>query len=93
MNWLTDDNKRYIEDFRNEFEFYQGIGSQEFERRGDILIVTTNPDSLELILKENHINISGSSVGLKGDTTELYLSEKFRKGLEQLNIKMYPKRR
>jgi len=89
LNWLTDDSKRYIEDFRNEFEFYQGNGSHEFEPKRDLLILTTNSDSLELILRENHINISGSSTGARGDTTEIYLSEKFRKGLRQLNIKTY----
>ena len=90
LNWLTESNKEYLATFRNEFEYYQGNGSLEFEPQKDILIKTTNPDSLELTLKENHINISGSSSRGGNDTTEIYISEKFRRGVERLKIKTHP---
>lgn len=90
FNWLTESNKKYIETFRNEFEFYQGNGSLEFDPKRDILINTTNSDSLKSILKENHINISGSSSSNGNDTTEIYVSEKYRIGINKLNIKTHP---
>ena len=90
LNWLTESNKEYIETFRNEFEFYQGNGALEFNPKRNILIKTTNSDSLKSILKENHINISGSSSSNGNDTTEIYLSEKYRVGINKLNIKTYP---
>ena len=90
LGWLTQSNKDYVATFRNEFEYYQGNGSLEFEPQRDILIKTTNHDSLELILKENHINISGTSSSGGNDTTEIYISEKFRKGVEKLKIKTHP---
>lgn len=90
LNWLTESNKEYIETFRNEFEFYQGNGALEFDPKRDILIKTTNSDSLELVLRENHINISGSSSSNRNDTTEIYLSEKYRNGINKLNIKTHP---
>tara|TARA_R110000822_G_scaffold81349_1_gene193319 strand:- start:145 stop:930 length:786 start_codon:yes stop_codon:yes gene_type:complete len=90
LNWLTESNKEYITTFRNEFEFYQGNGTLEFDPKRDILIKTTNSDSLKSILKENHINISGSSSSNGNDTTEIYLSEKYRTGINKLNIKTHP---
>ena len=90
LNWLTESNKEYITTFRNEFEFYQGNGSLEFDPKRDILIKTTNADSLKSVLKENHINISGSSWSNGNDTTEIYLSEKYRIGINKLNIKTHP---
>ena len=90
LDWLTKINKEYLETFRNEFEFYQGNGTLEFDLKRDILIKTTNSDSLELILRENHINISGSSSSNGNDTTEIYLSEKYRTEINKLNIKTYP---
>lgn len=89
FNWLTESNKEYISTFRNEFEYYQGKGSLEFDPKRDILILTTSPDSLELVLKENHINISGRSSVNREDTTEIYLSEKYRSVINKLNIKTY----
>ncbi|MDR6300930.1 tetratricopeptide repeat protein [Mesonia maritima] len=90
MPWLTASNKEYLETFRNEFEFYQGNGTLEFDPKRDILIKTTNSDSLKSILKENHINISGSSSSNGNDTTEIYLSKKYRTGINKLNIKTHP---
>ena len=93
LNWLTESNKEYLETFRNEFEFYQGNGSLEFEPKRDVLIKTTNMDSLELVLKRNHINISGSNSTNGNDSTEVYVSEKYRNGIERLNIKTHPNSR
>lgn len=90
LDWITESNKEYLETFRNEFEFYQGNGTLEFDPKRDILIKTTNSDSLELILRKNHINISGSSSSNGNDTTEIYLSEKYRTGINKLNIKTHP---
>ena len=90
LDWLNDDNKRYIEDFRNEFEFYKGNGSQEFEPKQDYVILTTDPYSLEQLLRNNHINISGSSSGSRVDTSEIYISAKFKEATEKLKIKTYP---
>ena len=90
LNWLTESNKEYLETFRNEFEFYQGNGTLEFDPKRDILIKTTNSDSLQVVLRENHINISGSSSNNGNDTTEIYLSEKYRTGINKLNIKTHP---
>ncbi|MCQ0111217.1 tetratricopeptide repeat protein [Zhouia amylolytica] len=90
LDWLTDSNKEYLETFRNEFEFYEGNGTLEFDPKRDILIKTTNSDSLKLVLRENHINISGSSSSNGNDTTEIYLSEKYRTGINKLNIKTHP---
>jgi len=90
LEWMTESNKEFLEIFRNEIEYYQGEGTLEFDPKRDILILTTRPDSLELVLKENHINISGSSSGGRNDTTEIYLSEKYRSGLNRLNIKTHP---
>lgn len=90
LDWLTESNKEYLETFRNEFEFYQGNGTLEFDPKRDILIKTTNSDSLEFVLGENHINISGNSSSNGNDTTEIYLSEKYRTGINKLNIKTYP---
>lgn len=89
-DWLTESNKEYLETFRNEFEFYQGNGTLEFDPKRDILIKTTNSDSLQVVLRENHINISGSSSNNGNDTTEIYLSEKYRTGINKLNIKTHP---
>ncbi|NRA93788.1 MAG: hypothetical protein HRU26_14125 [Psychroserpens sp.] len=90
MDWLTESNKEYLETFRNEFEFYQGNGILEFDPKRDILIKTTNSDSLEIILRENHINIAGNSSSSGNDTTEIYLSEKYRTGINKLKIKTHP---
>ena len=90
LSWLTESNKEYVATFRNEFEYFQNNGSLEFEPQQDILIKTTNPDSLELILKENHINVSGSSSSGGSDTTKIYISEKYRRGVEKLKIKTHP---
>jgi tetratricopeptide (TPR) repeat protein len=91
LEWLTENNKEHISTFRNEFEYYQGNGTLEFDPKNDITLKTVNPDSLKSILKENHINISGSSwkgLGNEIDTTEIYISEKYRTGIERLNIKI-----
>ena len=93
LDWLTESNKEYLETFRNEFEFYKGNGSFEFEPKRDILIKTTNIDSLKLVLKNNHINISGSNSTNGNDTVEVYVSEKYRNGIERLNIKTHPNSR
>lgn len=90
LRWLTEKNIEYLETFRNEFEYYQGNANFEFEPKRDIMIKTTNSDSLELVLKENHINTAGSSSSSGRDTTELFVSEKYRKGIEKLNIKTHP---
>ncbi|WP_296315560.1 tetratricopeptide repeat protein [Winogradskyella sp. UBA3174] len=90
LDWLSESNKKYLTTFRNEFEYYQGNGTLEFNPKNDIIIKTTNSDSIESILKENHINISGSSSNNGNDTTEIYISEKYRKGIEKLNRKNAP---
>src|SRR5690606_20230262 len=78
LDWLSYNHRDLLEFFRNEFEYYQGNGNSELDDpKNDITIKTTNPDSLKIVLKENHINISGSSSGRK-DTTEIYFSEKYR---------------
>lgn len=93
LNWLSATNKEYLTTFRNEFEHYQDNGSLEFQPERDILIKTTNSDSLKLILEENHINISGSHSSNGNDTIEIYFSEKYRRGIEKLNIKTHPNTR
>lgn len=90
LEWMTESNKENLEIFRNEIEYYQGEGALDLDPKRDILILTTRPDSLEVVLKENHINITGSGFGGRNDTTEIYLSEKYRIGLDRLNIKTHP---
>ncbi|GGB68557.1 hypothetical protein GCM10007424_05720 [Flavobacterium suaedae] len=80
LDWLSENNIMYIEQIRNEIEYYRGIRFDDFSYSNDITICTTNVDSLEKVLHQNHINSSGSSSG------EIYISEKYRKGLEKLNI-------
>ncbi len=80
LGWLSENNIMYIEQIRNEIEYYRDIRFDDFSFSNDITICTTNVDSLEKILYKNHINSSGSSTG------KIYISEKYRKGLEKLNI-------
>lgn len=90
LDWLTESNMDYIETFRNEIEYYQGNGFLEFDPQKDLLVMTTNPDSLKRIFKENHINISGSSSSNRNDTTFIYLSAKYKIGIDKLNLKTCP---
>ncbi|WP_397362261.1 tetratricopeptide repeat protein [Olleya sp. R77988] len=86
--WLTESNKEYLETFRNEFEFYQGNGSMEFENKTEITICTKNIDSLKRILKKHHINTSGSSSPIgKNKLAELRVNDKYRSGIEKLGLK------
>ena len=86
--WLTESNKEYLETFRNEFEFYQGNGAMEFENKTEIKICTKNIDSLERILKKNHINTSGSSSPIgKNKFGKIRVNDKYRSGIEKLGIK------
>ncbi len=88
LEWLTEANKDYLETFRNEFEFYQGDGALEFQNEKEFRICTKNIDSLKQILKENHINISGSSspIGIS-EFGEIRVNEKFRSKIEKLELK------
>lgn len=97
LDWLTENNKEYLETFRNEFEFYQGNGNADFNFSNDLTLQTTNADSLELLLKNNHINTSGSGSrnmistnDFKNDTVEIYVDEKYKEAIHQLGIKTYP---
>ena len=88
IDWMTYNNKQYVETFRNEFEFYEGNGRKDLEPSRDLVFKTTNPDSIKALLKQNHINIAGTySKG--SDSTDVYVSQKFKSGLEKLNIKAY----
>ena len=88
FDWLTNNNKEFLETFRNEFEFYQGNGALDFQNEKIIKICTTNLDSLKQILSRNHINISGSSSPIgKNERAEIRIKEKYRSGIEVLGIK------
>ncbi|WP_299016466.1 tetratricopeptide repeat protein [uncultured Polaribacter sp.] len=88
FDWLTENNKEYLETFRNEFEFYQGNGALEFENKTEIRICTKNTDSLKTLLRNNHINISGGSNPIgKNKLSELRINSKFRSAIEKLGIK------
>ena len=93
LDWLTDNNREYLESFRNEFEFYQGGGSAEFDSEDRLYIKTTNADSLISILKKHHINVSGSvsvsGSSFKNDTTELFVSKKYIEAINKLGIKVF----
>lgn len=93
LDWLTENNREYLESFRNEFEFYQGGGNAEFDSEDRLYIKTTNADSLISILKNNHINVSGSvsvsNNNFKNDTTELFVSKKYADAIYKLGIKVY----
>ncbi len=86
LAWLTKQNVEYLETFRNEFEYYQGGGYREFDFPRDIEICTKNIDSLQRILKKNHINTSGSNstVGQYGGS--VFVAKKFETGLESLRL-------
>lgn len=79
--------KENIEILRNEFEYYQDNGSLEFGPKKDILIKTTNSDSLELVFKENPVNISGIISSNGNETIKIYVSVKYRIEINKLNIK------
>ena len=88
FEWLNKSDKEHLETFRNEFEYYEGNGELGFQNKKVIKICTKNVDSLEQILKENHINISGSSSSLgRNKTAEIRVNEKYRSGIEMLGIK------
>ncbi|WLD23989.1 tetratricopeptide repeat protein [Flavobacterium dauae] len=93
LNWLTENNIEHLEFFRNEFEFYQGSGSAEFDSEDEVYIKTTNTDSLISILKKNHINVSGSvnvsNSNFKNDTAELFVSKKYINVINKLGIKVF----
>lgn len=93
LDWLTENNIEYLEFFRNEFEFYQGNGTTEFESEEEVYIKTTNTDSLISILKNNHINVSGSTSisggNFKNDTMWVYVSKKYINAINKLGIKTY----
>ncbi|AXG74311.1 hypothetical protein DVK85_08745 [Flavobacterium arcticum] len=81
LDWLSESNIMYIEQIRNEIEYYRDIRFDDFSFSDDITICTTNVDSLEKILYKNHINSTGSS-----SSGKIYIAEKFRRGLNKLNI-------
>ncbi|MFD2831797.1 tetratricopeptide repeat protein [Gramella sp. AN32] len=86
-SWLTNSNKEYLETFRNEFEYYSGKGNSDFEQKKDLTLCTKNIDSLEKVLKQRHINISGTSqTNEKYD--KIYISKKYEKGLKNLKTKI-----
>ncbi|TRO66774.1 tetratricopeptide repeat protein [Christiangramia sabulilitoris] len=86
-NFLTRSNKEYLETFRNEFEYYSGKGNSDFEQKRDLTLCTKNIDSIEKVLKQRHINISGTSqTNEKYD--KIYISNKFEKGLKNLKSKI-----
>ncbi|WP_127844412.1 tetratricopeptide repeat protein [Psychroflexus aestuariivivens] len=87
FDWLTNDNKEFLETFRNEFEYYQGNGALDFQNKKIIKICTKNLDSLKQILRRNHINITGSSFPIdKNERAEIRIKEKYRSGIEVLGI-------
>ncbi|PQJ32049.1 hypothetical protein BST92_08975 [Nonlabens arenilitoris] len=53
FSWLTESDKALLENFRNEFEYYQGTGVVEFHATRDFSILTNNPDSLEQVFKNS----------------------------------------
>src|SRR5690606_35515393 len=76
LDSLTNNNRDLLEFFRNEFEYYQGNGNSEFDDfERDKTIKSINPDSIKILLKENHINIVGDESSYGNDTTEIYVSE------------------
>jgi lipopolysaccharide biosynthesis regulator YciM len=88
IDWLTLNNIEYLETFRNEFEFYQGKGTLEFQNEIEISICTKNIDSLKNLLKKHHVNISGSSSGIKtNELNRVKVKEKYRSRIEKLGIK------
>ena len=87
FSWLTESDKALLQNFRNEFEYYQGTGVVEFHATRDFSIHTNNPDSLEQVLKTHHINIKAKSTGQHHDSTEIFFSKKFKSGIEKLGIK------
>lgn len=93
LDWLTENNIEHLETFRNEFEFYQGGGSVEFDSEDRLYIKTTNADSLISVLKKNHINVSGSisvsNSNFKNDTTELSVTKKYADAIYKLGIRVY----
>lgn len=86
LAWLTVQNIEYLETFRNEFEYYQGSGYKEFDFPRDIEICTKNIDSLIRFLKKNHINTSGSNSTVGQYSGSVFISKKFKTGLENLGI-------
>ncbi|WP_397298862.1 tetratricopeptide repeat protein [Nonlabens ulvanivorans] len=89
FSWLAESDKALLQNFRNEFEYYQGTGVVEFHATRDFSILTNNPDSLEQVLKTHHINIKAKSTGQHHDSTEIFFSKKFKSGIEKLGIKLY----
>jgi len=87
LDWLTPQNIEFLERFRNEFEFYQGGGFKEFDFQRDIEICTKNVDSLKKVLRNNHINPSGSSSTVGEYGGSIFIANKFRKGIENLGLK------
>lgn len=93
LDWLTESNKEFLENYRNEFEYYQGNGTKEFSDKDELTICSKNIDSLTKVLKTHHINISGSSYVTKekaGETTKvgkMRIHKKFSSGIEKLGIK------
>jgi len=88
INWLKESDIEFLETFRNEIEFYQGNGSMDFGNENEIKICTKNIDSLERVLKEHHINTSGSSSSNRtDDINSITVNEKFRSGIEKLDLK------
>lgn len=85
LEWLSERNKDYLQQIRNEIEYYDSNSSIILEYANDIIICTTNIDSLKAVLFKNHINISGSSSREK-QAGKVYVAERFRRGVEKLNI-------
>ncbi|MBE99566.1 MAG: hypothetical protein CMP77_06245 [Flavobacterium sp.] len=85
LEWLSERNKEYLQQIRNEIEYYDSKSSTILEYTNDIIICTTNLDSLKAVLFKNHINVSGSSFKEK-QAGKVYVAERFRRGIEKLNI-------
>ena len=54
------------------------------------MLKTTNADSLEIFLKNNHINTSGGLSSDGNDTAKIYVDKKYQEVIHKLGIKTYP---
>ena len=82
LDWLSSANREHIELIRNELEFYTGNGSLKMFEDSFFVIKTDYPDSLEILLRENHVNVRGYS------SDGLHVSEKFRSRVMELGIEL-----
>lgn len=87
LKWLTDKNIEYLTIFRNEFEFYQEDGISSFNPKKEIKICTDNVEDLKKTLKLNHVNISSCNFSEPNLNGTIFISKKFGKKIEKLNIK------